>query len=142
MTDTEEQIMATIPIIRPVLEQISDKWSILVLTFICHKPQRFNVIKRRLDGITQKALTETLRRMERNGLVDRRVIPTSPVAVEYSITPLGRTLQGPFTEFYEWAVSHQPDIVNAQEVFDARKAEGGDVYANGPIRRPAGSVGR
>lgn len=124
MSDTDEQIMGTIPTIRPVLEQIADKWSILVLTFICSKPQRFNAIKRRLDGITQKALTDTLRRLERNGLVARRVIPLSPIAVEYSITPLGRTLQGPFTELYEWAVNHQPDIVKAQECFDLCKAEG------------------
>ncbi len=95
MQTADEQILATLPAIRPILDQISNKWSILVLTFICEKPQRFNVIKRRLDGITQKALTETLRRMERHGLLARRVIPVSPVAVEYSITPLGRTLQEP-----------------------------------------------
>ncbi len=121
-SSTEEQILATLPSIRPILEQVSNKWSILVLTFICEKPQRFNAIKRRLDGITQKALTETLRRMERHGLLARRVIPVSPVAVEYSITPLGRTLQGPFTELYEWAVSHRLAIEQAKEAFDARKA--------------------
>ncbi len=125
MPNTDEQILVTLPAIRPILDQISNKWSILVLTFICEKPQRFNAIKRRLHGITQKALTETLRRMERHGMLARRVIPVSPVAVEYSITPLGRTLQGPFTALYEWAVSHQPDIEKAKEVFDSRKAESG-----------------
>ena len=67
MSDTKEQILVTLPAIRPILDQISNKWSILVLTFICEKPQRFNAIKRRLDGVSQKALTETLRRMERQG---------------------------------------------------------------------------
>ena len=125
MSNIEEEIIVTLSTIRPILDQVSNKWSILVLTFICEKPQRFNAIKRRLDGITQKALTETLRRMERHGLLARRVIPVSPVAVEYSITPLGRTLQGPFTALYEWAVSHRLDIEKAKKVFDSRKAESG-----------------
>lgn len=115
---TEEEILATVPTIRPILEQIANKWAILVLTFICAKPQRFNAIKRRLNGISQKALTETLRRLERNGLLARRVIPVSPVAVEYSITPLGRTLQEPFAALYNWTVRHQLDIVEAQQSFD------------------------
>ena len=123
MPNTDEQILVTLPAIRPVLDQISNKWSILVLTFICEKPQRFNAIKRRLDGITQKALTETLRRMERHGLLARRVILVSPIAVEYSITPLGRTLQEPFTALYEWAAGHQSEIEKAKEVFDSSKAK-------------------
>lgn len=118
MSTAEEEVLATISIVRPLLEQVANKWAILVLTFICEKPQRFNAIKRRLNGITQKALTETLRRLERNGLVARRVIPVSPVAVEYSITPLGRTLQAPFTALYDWTVSHQLDIAKAQKSFD------------------------
>jgi DNA-binding HxlR family transcriptional regulator len=122
MPDTEDEILATLPKIHPILDQIANKWAILVLTFICEKPQRFNAIKRRLEGITQKALTDTLRRLERNGLVSRRVIPVSPVAVEYSITPLGRTLQQPFTALYDWSVRHQPDIVQAQMTFDECKA--------------------
>lgn len=121
MPPAEDQVLATLPVLRPILDQISNKWSILVLTFICEKPQRFNAIKRRLDGITQKALTETLRRMERHGLLLRRVIPTSPIAVEYSITPLGRTLQEPFTALYEWAVKHRPEIEDAKADFDSRR---------------------
>lgn len=117
--DTKETgVLATLPAVRPILDQIANKWAILVLTFICEKPQRFNAIKRRL-GITQKALTETLRRLERNGLVARRVIPVSPVAVEYSITKLGRTLQDPFAALYDWSVTHQQEIAKAQSEFDA-----------------------
>jgi DNA-binding HxlR family transcriptional regulator len=114
--------MATLPAVRPILEQIANKWAILVLTFVCDKPQRFNVIKRRLDGITQKALTETLRRLERNGLIARRVIPASPPGVEYSITKLGRTLQDPFAALYDWSVTHQSEIAKAQSKFDALTA--------------------
>ncbi len=123
MPNTEEEILATVPTILPILEQIANKWAILVLTFICAKPQRFNAIKRRLSGVSQKALTETLRRLERNGLLARRVIPVSPVAVEYSITPLGRTLQEPLTALYDWTVSHQLDIVEAQKGFDMIKSQ-------------------
>lgn len=123
MPNTEEEILATLPTIRPILDQIANKWAILVLTFICAKPQRFNAIKRRLSGISQKALMETLRRLERNGLLSRRVIPVSPVAVEYSITPLGRTLQEPFAALYDWTVSHQLDIVEAQKSFDLIRSQ-------------------
>lgn len=93
-TDIAAQL-AEINSTRPVLEQVANKWSILILTVLCTQPARFNAIKRRLDPITHKALTEALRRLERNGLLNRRVIASSPVAVEYSITPLGRTLQEP-----------------------------------------------
>lgn len=120
---TEEEILATVPTILPILDQIANKWAILVLTFICTKPQRFNAIKRRLNGVSQKALTETLRRLERNGLLARRVIPVSPVAVEYSITPLGRTLQEPLTALYDWALSHHVDIMEAQKSFDLIKSQ-------------------
>lgn len=122
MAYTEQQVLDTLPGVRPVLEQIAHKWSILILTFLCEEPKRFNALKRRLDGITQKALTEALRRLERNGLVERRVTTTSPIAVEYSITPLGRTLQEPFLALYDWAVDHQADLALARKKFD-RKPE-------------------
>ncbi|MFZ5781809.1 MAG: winged helix-turn-helix transcriptional regulator [Pseudomonadota bacterium] len=119
MPYTEEQVIETVPVVRQVLEQIAHKWSILVLTFLCEEPKRFNALRRRLDGITQKALTDTLRRLERNGLIDRQVITTSPIAVVYSITPLGRTLQEPLLALYDWALCHQADLRDAHERFDA-----------------------
>lgn len=118
MAYTEQQVIETLPAVRTVLEQVAHKWSILILTFLCEEPRRFNALKRRLDGITQKALTESLRRLERNGLVHRRVTVTSPIAVVYSITPLGRTLQDPFLALYNWAVDHQADLSSAQQHFD------------------------
>ncbi|HWJ75324.1 MAG TPA: helix-turn-helix domain-containing protein [Kaistia sp.] len=124
MRYTEEQIVATIPILRPVLEQIAHKWSILILTFLCEEPKRFNALKRRMDGITQKALTETLRRLERNGLIERHVITASPIAVVYSITPLGRTLQAPFVTLLDWAIDHEGDMAAAQRRFDAHDLSG------------------
>ncbi|MBR0556955.1 helix-turn-helix transcriptional regulator [Ciceribacter sp. L1K23] len=120
MPYTEDQVIETLPSVRPVLEQIAHKWSILILTFLCQEPKRFNALKRRMDGITQKALTEALRRLERNGLIERTVTTTSPIAVEYSITPLGRTLQEPFLALYDWALDHQADLKTAQARFDNR----------------------
>jgi DNA-binding HxlR family transcriptional regulator len=97
-----------------VLEQIVNKWSMLIFAVLCEKPSRFNAIKRRLDPITHKALTEALRRLERNGLVVRKVIATSPVAVGYSITPLGITLQQPFEVLIAWAQQHGAELMAAQ----------------------------
>jgi DNA-binding HxlR family transcriptional regulator len=108
---------------RFLLDQIADKWSVLILAALCQKPLRFNELKRYLDGITQKALTQALRRLERNGILDRRVIPSSQIAVEYSITPLGRTLEGPFRALYVWTISHVDAVLQAQRAFDEREIE-------------------
>ena len=115
---TSDPAFAEVHSARPILGQIADKWSVMILTVLCPQPSRFNAIKRRLDGITHKALTEALRRLERNGLVARRVIATSPVAVEYSITPLGHSLQQPFEALYAWSLEHGAEVVSAQEHYD------------------------
>lgn len=104
---------------RALFDQIADKWSMMVLTVLDDGPQRFNAIRRRLQGVTQKALTQCLRRLERNGLVSREVISLSPVAVQYQITPLGRTLQKPFRALHEWTVEKLPEVDAARQAFDA-----------------------
>jgi len=106
---------------RFLLDQIADKWSVLILAALCQKPLRFNELKRCLDGITQKALTQALRRLERNGILARRVIPSSQIAVEYSITPLGRTLEEPFRALYTWTINHVDAVMHAQSTFDERE---------------------
>ncbi|CAM5485745.1 hypothetical protein MAUB1S_08145 [Mycolicibacterium aubagnense] len=78
----------------------------MILTVLIEKPTRFNEFRRRLEGITHKALTQALRRLERNGLIRRKVFPASPVSVEYSITDLGRTLQVPLGAAFDWAIGH------------------------------------
>jgi DNA-binding HxlR family transcriptional regulator len=120
MTTSISDQLAEINSTRPILEQVANKWSVLILTVLCTQPARFNAIKRRLDPITHKALTEALRRLERNGLVSRRVIASSPVAVEYSITPLGRTLQDPFVALVNWAKQHGVAIEQAQVAYDGQ----------------------
>ncbi|MEU6431004.1 helix-turn-helix domain-containing protein [Microbispora sp. NPDC046973] len=104
---------------RPILDQIADKWSMMVMA-VLDEPRRFNEIKRRLEGVTQRVLTQTLRRLERNGMIARRVLPTSPVGVEYSLTPLGESLREPFGRLYDWTVSNADEIQRHQMEYDRR----------------------
>ena len=127
MAEAEQQLLVEIEATRPVLDQIADKWSVMILGVICTQPARFNAIERRIGGITHKALTQALRRLERNGLVTRRVIASSPVAVEYSITPLGLTLQQPFAALYTWVVGHGSEVGQAQTAYDHRVNGSGSV---------------
>ncbi|MFU2510776.1 winged helix-turn-helix transcriptional regulator [Pseudoalteromonas sp. ASV78] len=108
---------------RLLLDQITDKWSVLILTTLCEGPLRFNEIRRRIDGISQKALTSSLRRLERSGILSRRVIPSSQIAVEYSITALGRTLDEPFRALFDWTINNSSKVLQAQFEFDKRAIE-------------------
>lgn len=109
---------------RAILDQIADKWSMLVLA-VLKEPRRFNAIKRRLDGVTQRVLTQTLRKLERNGMVVRRVLPGPPLGVEYALTPLGRSLQQPFAMLYDWTVENMHVIEDAQQHYDAALQDNG-----------------
>jgi DNA-binding HxlR family transcriptional regulator len=104
---------------RPILDQIADKWSMMVMALL-ERPTRFNELKRGLEGITQRVLTQTLRRLERNGMIRRTVLPTSPVGVEYSLTPLGESLREPFGRLYDWTVEHSEEIHECRRAYDAR----------------------
>lgn len=108
---------------RPILEHIANKWTVLILSVLCTNPARFNDLKRRLDGITHKALSEALKRLERNGLVSRKVLPTQPVGVEYTITDLGCSLREPFAALYSWSLVNGPAMERAQYQYDDAKAE-------------------
>ncbi|MDR3375830.1 MAG: helix-turn-helix domain-containing protein [Ancalomicrobiaceae bacterium] len=118
MSDPLQQRFAVDCPSRELFDQIAGKWSMMVLTVLDGGPLRFNEIRRRLEGVTQKALTQCLRRLERNGLISRRVIPTSPIAVEYEITALGRTLQPPFKALYCWTVAKMAEVEAARRAFD------------------------
>ena len=120
MSDSPCQTEPSHQLVRLILDQISDKWSILIIGALCRGPLRFNGLKRELNGVTQKALTQTLRRLERLGLVDRHVIAGSPVAVEYSVTPLGESLKAPFQSLLRWSVKHGPEIEAATRQFDLK----------------------
>lgn len=113
-----QRALSEMPEIRPVLDKIADKWTILILIAICPKPARFNEIKRRLNGITHKALADALKRLERNGFVTRTVLPTAPIGVEYAITPLGHSLRHPFEALCDWALAHRHEIEVAADRYD------------------------
>lgn len=121
MPQTSPQPLVDVGAVRPILDQIANKWTVLILTVICPQPARFNQIMRRLDGITHKALADALKRLERDGLVTRKVLPTAPVGVEYTITPLGLSLQGPFEALYGWALEHGASLRRAQADYDQAK---------------------
>jgi DNA-binding HxlR family transcriptional regulator len=114
--------MLDVPRIRPVLDKIADKWTIMILTVLCPQPARFNEIKRRLDGITHKSLADALKRLERHGLITRTVLPTSPIGVEYRITPLGHSLRGPFEALCSWALDHEQAMAAAAGAYDRSRA--------------------
>jgi DNA-binding HxlR family transcriptional regulator len=103
---------------RDVLGQVLDTWSVLVLEELCEAPRRFNQL-RRLIPVTQKSLTATLRRLERSGFVERTVISDRPVAVEYRITPLGKTLRDPIDALLRWSDEHVEEIDRSRARFDA-----------------------
>jgi DNA-binding HxlR family transcriptional regulator len=109
---------------RELLDQILDKWSLSVLNELCERPCRFNELRRAVPQVTQKSLTATLRRLERNGVVEREIVSTRPVAVRYRITPLGKTLRHPVDVLLAWAAQHMPAVTAAREVFDVRMDEG------------------
>ena len=108
---------------RPILEQIANKWTVLILSVLCTQPARFNDLKRRLDGITHKALADSLKRLERNGLISRRILPTQPIGVEYTITALGGSLREPFDALYSWSLANGAELERAQEVYDASRCQ-------------------
>ncbi|MEQ8034969.1 helix-turn-helix domain-containing protein [Xanthomonas sp. WHRI 6106] len=105
--------------IRTVLEPIANKWSVMIMTVLCNGPTRFNQIKRQLDGVTHKSLTEALRRLERIGLISREVISSSPVAVQYRRTPLGDTLEAPLIALLHWCQDHADEVIAAEQAFVA-----------------------
>ncbi|PSK93006.1 HxlR family transcriptional regulator [Haloactinopolyspora alba] len=103
---------------RELLDQVLDKWSLQVLDALCERPSRFNELRRAIPVVTQKSLTATLRRLERNGMVERVVTSTRPVAVEYRISPLGKTLQELIDALLHWSTANLPDVRKARARFD------------------------
>lgn len=102
---------------REVLGQIGNKWSTLVLMTLAQCPQRFGELKREIPEISQRVLTQTLRDLEMDGLINRVVFPTKPPSVEYSLTPLGESLLIPLWELVSWADANHRKILSARKSF-------------------------
>ncbi|RQX15302.1 transcriptional regulator [Micromonospora ureilytica] len=98
-----------------VLRQVSDKWTLLLLTLLGGHPYRFNELHRAVEGISPRMLTRTLRTLESDGLVDREVFPTLPPSVEYRLTPLGVSLLEPLSALADWAVDHHAEIAAVRQ---------------------------
>ena len=105
---------------RELLDRIGDKWTVLVLGELAkHGACRFTQLRKRVSGVSEKMLTQTLRALERDGLVRRTVYPAVPVRVEYALTPLGQTLREPLKMLTEWSVRHIDEVLAAREEYDA-----------------------
>ncbi|WP_226635963.1 winged helix-turn-helix transcriptional regulator [Novosphingobium profundi] len=107
---------------RQLLDRVADKWSVLILTTLGAEEMRFNALRRRIEGISQKMLSQTLRTLERDGLVERRVVASIPVRVSYVITPLGAELLSALQAMIDWAEQRMGAVAAAQAAFDRRLA--------------------
>jgi DNA-binding HxlR family transcriptional regulator len=107
---------------REILASVANKWTVLVLSVLTEDTTRFNELRRRVQGVTQKVLTQTLRDLERLGLVSRKIYAEVPPRVEYSLTPLGRSLVKVLDDIKAWTESHAPDVMQAQQRFDRLQA--------------------
>lgn len=107
--------------VRDLLDRIGDTWSVLIVLQLGEGPRRFSQLKRAVAGISQRMLTQTLRQLERDGLVNRTVHPSRPPAVEYRLTALGDSLLAPLRALATWAFDHEESIHQARSTFDQRQ---------------------
>jgi DNA-binding HxlR family transcriptional regulator len=104
--------------VRDVIDHLGDKWSTLLITVLSGGPLRFSAIRRAVPDISQRMLTQTLRSLERDGLILRQVFPTKPPSVEYRLSPLGESLLAPLAGLVDWAFAAHPAIRAARAEFD------------------------
>jgi DNA-binding HxlR family transcriptional regulator len=112
-------------LVTEIIGRVADKWTMLVLEILTeHGEMRFTRIAEQLEGISQKMLTKTLRQMERDGLLQRTVLPVVPPHVEYRLTGLGHSLGAAFCGVWIWAEKYRDEVLKARERFDATPAAG------------------
>ncbi|WP_455432966.1 winged helix-turn-helix transcriptional regulator [Streptosporangium soli] len=105
--------------VRQILDRVADKWSLLVIALLDRRVLRFTELRRKIDGISQRMLTVTLRQLERDGLVRRTVHPVVPPRVDYELTALGMTLHDTIQSLVTWTEKHQNEIAAARADYDA-----------------------
>jgi DNA-binding HxlR family transcriptional regulator len=118
-----------------ILGRLGDKWTILTISMLAERTRRFNELKRLIGGISQQMLTRTLKALERDGMVIRKVYPTIPPQVEYGLTDLGRSLAVPMMQLATWVLDHLAEIEAQQRAHD-QEAERRSVDAMGAAERP------
>jgi DNA-binding HxlR family transcriptional regulator len=101
---------------RQALDRIAGKWTALIVGLLAQRPHRFNELRRSIDGISQKVLTQTLRSLETDGLVRRRQLGGKPVSVVYALTPLGQSLAVPLAAIRDWAERHIGELLEARRI--------------------------
>jgi DNA-binding HxlR family transcriptional regulator len=123
VTDPAERVIRDSPYradcpTRRILDRIGDRWTVLVVGVLADGEARFSELRRRIEGVSQKMLTQTLRGLERDGLVRRTVYPQVPVRVVYALTDAGLTLCVPLRALQEWSIAHLGDVAASQEAYD------------------------
>jgi len=116
--EADNNLLDSHPYLRQTLDLVADKWVVAVVYVLTHGTKRYGELQREVGDISQRMLTRTLRDLERNGLIDRKVYPVIPPMVEYSLTPLGRTLSEVLKSFCEWATVHFQEVEIARDRYD------------------------
>jgi len=124
---------------RRLLDRIGDRWTVLIVGSLGDGPLRFSDIRRRVEGISQKMLTQTLRGLERDGLVTRTVFAEVPPRVVYELTEAGGTLRGPLRALEEWSIAHFGQVSGAWADYDERAGASEDVSAGAGADARAGA---
>ena len=107
---------------RNLLDHLGEKWTTLILIALAAQPRRFSALQRAVPDISKRMLTQTLRNLERDGLLSRHVFPTKPPSVEYRLTPLGQSLLDPVAHLVAWAERAHGEIKEARARFDAQQS--------------------
>ena len=105
--------------VRDVLDSIGGKWNALLISSLAERPYRFGELRRKVPDISQRMLTQTLRDLQRDGYVERRVFPTKPPSVEYRLTPFGHSMYAPLAAMMQWAEENAAEVKAARARFDA-----------------------
>lgn len=121
--DSTPALLDTHPYLRQTLDLIADKWVVAALYILSHGTKRYGELQREIGDISQRMLTRTLRDLERNGLIDRKVYPVVPPMVEYSLTPLGKTLNQVLKSLCEWSTANFQDVESARKNYDGTGKE-------------------
>ena len=108
---------------RPILDRLAHKWTALIIGRLQDQPYRFNQLLREIPGLSAKVLTQTLRSLERDGIITRTVYPTTPVSVEYALTDLGVSVAKPLGAVRKWAEDHRDDVVQANLAYDSLSSD-------------------
>jgi len=106
-------------LVRDMLDRVADKWTLLVMGYLAERRHRFSELHRRIDGVSRRMLTVTLRQLERDGLVLRTAHPTVPPRVDYELTPLGGSLHATLCPLVAWAEENEAGVAAARRAFDS-----------------------